>query len=275
MPGSHRTEADASSRSWRGVAIGAVVVATCAVIVAATAVVAWRDADTATEGTPDPNMLSAAVEPADSIGPDAFTPPVTADTAQICDRERFLRYLDERPDARREWVRVLDVDADTLEEYVMSLEPTVLPQDTLVTNHGLSGGKAYARLSLLEQGTAVLVEPVDPVQGAPPPGEPNPPDTVTTAATTTTGPTQPPNVVTRCKCGNPLLPPPDTTTSSSSTTSSTTTSPEGPEDEARPPAGEPPDEETTTTTVESSTEDTTTTLDSSDNVTPSPDQGPD
>lgn len=219
------------SAAWRGIAIGAVIVATCAVIIGVVAVVAWRNADTAPEGDESPGMLEAAFEPADSIGPNAFTPPVTTETPQICDKELFLEYLDERPDAQREWARVLNVDEDDLEEYVMSLEPIVLDDDTLVTNHGLADGKAYARLSLLEEGTAVLVEPPPEVT-----------ETPEESSTTSTAPPEEPRVVTRCKCGNPLLPPPDTTTTSSSTTSSTTTL-EEPEDDGNPPSDQPPSDE--------------------------------
>jgi len=61
-------------------------------------------------------------------------------------------------------------------DYVATLEPRVLLHDTRVTNHGFSGGRAVPLQSVLQAGTAVLVDAV----GVP---------------------------LTRCACGNPLAPP--------------------------------------------------------------------
>jgi hypothetical protein len=156
------------------------------------------------------------IEPAGEVGPHAFTPSVaTGDTqnalgaggegesaqgapAGACDTEKFLQELQKRPDAYREWGRVLGIPASELPAYIRGLKSAVLSKDTKVTNHGLKDGRAYPRQSVLTAGTAVLVD-----------GEGG-------ASASTTTLALPPGtapgggvVVTRCKCGNPLLPPGD------------------------------------------------------------------
>ena len=163
------------------------------------------------------------IEPADEVGPDAFTAPVDTASGGTCDKAALLAQLVSRPDALREWSTVLDVPQSEVATYIDSLQPHILEADTDVTNHGLHDGHAYARQSRLVAGTAVLVDPnfsPEPVTA----GTPNPADLDTTTSTptttdapttsmpTTTGPgstTLPgatPQPVTRCKCGNPLLP---------------------------------------------------------------------
>lgn len=139
-------------------------------------------------------------EPSGEVGPHAFTSPVDTNDSRVCDKQALLAKLQARPEAYREWARVLGVPEADVSAYVASLRASVLQSDLPVTNHGLKDGHAYPRSSVLGKGTAVLVDPVG-WHGAPA-GTP----------------------VTRCKCGNPLLPPPPTSsTTTSSTTSSTTT----------------------------------------------------
>lgn len=169
-------------------------------------------------------------EPASSIGPNAFTAPVTVEPG-ICDTAALIRELESRPDALREWAEVLEVPVESVPAYIETLEPRVLETDTAVTNHGLRDGQAYPRASVLQAGTAVLVdtEASAVVMNLPPESTPEVPEvpssstavpttpdstvasTTTTAMPTTTGPatTLPDGglPVTRCKCGNPLLPP--------------------------------------------------------------------
>lgn len=71
---------------------------------------------------------------------------------------------------------MLGVSVDDIPTYVRGLTPTVLLYDTRVTNHGFTNGRATAFQSLLQAGTAVLVD----AKG---------------------------NPVVRCRCGNPLLAP--------------------------------------------------------------------
>ncbi len=164
-------------------------------------------------GDSDGDSEERVFELAADVGPDAFTPSVVTDE-QTCDKDELMEELESRPDAHREWAEVLDVDEDEVADYIDTLESEVLDVDTAVINHGLADGQAYPRSSVLEAGTAVLV---DPEKGTP---------------------------VTRCKCGNPLLPPEDgeppaetTTTTEPEQETTTTTEPENGE----PPLnGEPP-----------------------------------
>jgi hypothetical protein len=96
----------------------------------------------------------------------------------VCDRELLIRSLVARPERLREWARVLDVSptARDVARYIRKLRPVTLTRDTRVTNHSFVGGQAVAFQSILQAGTAVLVDR----DGVP---------------------------VARCRCGNPLLKP--------------------------------------------------------------------
>ncbi|MDQ4005876.1 MAG: hypothetical protein M3135_06200, partial [Actinomycetota bacterium] len=105
-----------------------------------------------------------------------------------CARGRLVDFLESSPAKARAWIDVLNSDptlswsrgnrlsvAD-IRPYVFELTPVVLRTDTWVTNHGYSGGRATAIQSVLQAGTAVLVD----AYGVP---------------------------RVKCYCGNPLLPP--------------------------------------------------------------------
>jgi hypothetical protein len=127
-------------------------------------------------------------------GPDPFTPPTEkrgpkvvdvgsgpfggSGSDLVCDRELLIRSLVARPDRLREWARVLSVTptARGVARYIRKLRPATLTRDTRVTNHSFVGGRAVAFQSILQAGTAVLVDK----DGVP---------------------------VARCRCGNPLLEP--------------------------------------------------------------------
>lgn len=96
----------------------------------------------------------------------------------VCDRELLIRSLRARPDRVREWARVLDVDPDitAVARYIRGLRSVTLTRDTRVTNHSFVDGRAVGFQSILQAGTAVLVDE----KGVP---------------------------VVRCRCGNPLLKP--------------------------------------------------------------------
>lgn len=95
---------------------------------------------------------------------------------RVCDREAMVRYLTENPAKGRAWAATVGVAYGDLPGYLRGLTPTVLLYDTRVTNHGFANGRATALQSVLQAGTAVLVD----------------------------GSGQP---VAKCKCGNPLRPP--------------------------------------------------------------------
>lgn len=96
----------------------------------------------------------------------------------VCDRELLIRSLRAQPDRLREWARVLRLPPtpDAVARYVRRLRPVTLTRDTRVTNHSFVDGKAVPFQSILQAGTAVLVDR----DGRP---------------------------VARCRCGNPLLEP--------------------------------------------------------------------
>lgn len=239
------------------------------------------------------------IESSDKAGPDAFTAPVDTNDG-ACDPEKLVEELDSRPAAKAEWARVLGIDEEEVEDYIQTLEPKILETDTMVTNHGLHNNTAYARPSVLEEGTAVLVDPQFSLrldQVLPPelfttttrmttttPPEWNnmrragngPTSTTTTTvdeestttvdeeSTTTAGEGSTTTVpeegqpVTRCKCGNPLLPayapaapgPPRVEEPGTTTTTTlggrTTTTDESP----RATQVRPPSESSTSTTAE-------------------------
>lgn len=111
----------------------------------------------------------------------------TKDSAS-CDAQKLVDFLAANPDKAAAWVAALDADPDvvlpdgsrltvaTIPDYVATLTPLVLREDTRVTNHGFKDGKPTKLPSVLQKGTAVLVDD----HGVP---------------------------RTKCYCGNPLLPP--------------------------------------------------------------------
>jgi hypothetical protein len=94
----------------------------------------------------------------------------------VCDKRALIDFLLANADKARAWAGVHGIDVDEIEGYIRSLTDVVLQVDTRVTNHGFAGGVATAIDSVLQAGTAVLVDHF---------GVPR----------------------VRCYCGNPLLPP--------------------------------------------------------------------
>ena len=93
-----------------------------------------------------------------------------------CDAGKLAEFLADNPDKADAWAGVLDLEAAQIPEYLAGLTPVVLTADTLVTNHGFVDGAATPRQSVLQAGTAVMVD----AEGTP---------------------------RVRCSCGNPLTPP--------------------------------------------------------------------
>lgn len=120
---------------------------------------------------------AAGVVPASGVAPPPGSPPYGGSgDDRVCDREQLVAFLTDQPDRAAAWSGVLGVPVDEIGSFVRSLTPTVLLYDTRVTNHGFADGRATPRQSVLQAGTAVLVD-----------GNGDP--------------------VVRCRCGNPLLPP--------------------------------------------------------------------
>lgn len=94
----------------------------------------------------------------------------------VCDPQTLIDFLDAHPDRATAWADVFGLSTVEISSFVRSLTPVVLLRDTAVTNHGFATGRAVPRQSVLQAGSAVLVDGF----GVP---------------------------AVRCACGNPLLGP--------------------------------------------------------------------
>lgn len=145
---------------------------------------------------PDPYTTSPTKGPppaAASASPSASPTATTANGAKVvsgsseglyggtenqasCDVNQLSTFLTTHPDKGKAWAGVEGIAQSDIPAYLHSLTPVVLRTDTRVTNHGFSNGQATTFQSVLQAGTAVLVDS----HGVP---------------------------RVRCSCGNPLLPP--------------------------------------------------------------------
>jgi hypothetical protein len=99
----------------------------------------------------------------------------TRDLSQ-CDADQMIDFLAENAEKAAAWAAVQGISVEAVSGYISQLTPVVLTGDTRVTNHGFRGGEATPRQSVLQAGTAVLVD----IFGVP---------------------------RARCACGNPLVEP--------------------------------------------------------------------
>ncbi|HEX8805073.1 MAG TPA: DUF6777 domain-containing protein [Acidimicrobiales bacterium] len=98
--------------------------------------------------------------------------------AQVCDVQGLIDFLtdDANSGQAQAWAEAEGISVDDIESYVQGLTPVRLRYDTRVTNHGYADGEATPFQSVLQAGTAVMVDD-----------------------------TGVPRV--KCNCGNPLLAP--------------------------------------------------------------------
>ena len=75
-----------------------------------------------------------------------------------CDVERQVRLLTEDGGRARAFARGADISPAAVPEFLRGLTPVVLRADTRMTNHGYRGGSAVAFQSVLQAGTAVMVD---------------------------------------------------------------------------------------------------------------------
>jgi hypothetical protein len=137
--------------------------------------------------------IGTAVNPfLEGVGQDVSqTPPpkaagqVRGDTAGLyggtrrgtsCDAAKLVAFLQTHPEKGAAWAGVLKLTLQQIPSFVSQLTPLILRADTRVTNHGFEDGRVTSFSSILQAGTAVLVDK----QGVP---------------------------VVKCFCGNPLTPP--------------------------------------------------------------------
>nr|WP_030692242.1 DUF6777 domain-containing protein [Streptomyces globisporus] len=75
-----------------------------------------------------------------------------------CDVEQQVRYLSAEPAKNAAFASVVGVPANGVPAYLRSLTPLQLRVDTRVTNHGFRNGAATTYQSVLQAGTAVMVD---------------------------------------------------------------------------------------------------------------------
>jgi hypothetical protein len=93
-----------------------------------------------------------------------------------CDPDQMVTFLTAHPDKAAAWAGVEGIAASAVQSYIAGLTPVILRSDTAVTNHGFRSGKATTLHSVLQAGSAVLID----AYGVP---------------------------RAKCYCGNPLTPP--------------------------------------------------------------------
>jgi hypothetical protein len=76
----------------------------------------------------------------------------------VCDPQQLVAFLNAHQDKAVAWARVLGIASKDIGRYVATLTPVVLTGDTLVGNHGFRDGAATSLRSVLQAGTAVLVD---------------------------------------------------------------------------------------------------------------------
>jgi hypothetical protein len=141
------------------------------------------DPFTDSAAAPAPPSTVALADPVSLGSPDATAPPLAAPPAAAggqggtksyaggtpglyggtrdkasCDREQMISFLAANPSKARAWADAQGIGVDEVPTYIRSLTPVVLRGDTRVTNYGYSGGRPTARQSVLQAGTAVLVD---------------------------------------------------------------------------------------------------------------------
>ena len=180
----------AATRRRRLVRTPSVLIVTLLMIVSAGAVIVTslsgetvhREAVAATGALPPfvpangnpgvPLVSGSAVENTAAVTGD--TPGLYGGTrSDTCNAEGIRTYLEANPAKAQAWATAMEVPLAQVSPFLASLTPVTLRTDTAVTNHGFKDGVATPFQSVLQAGTAVLVDP----QGLP---------------------------RVRCYCGNPL-----------------------------------------------------------------------
>lgn len=77
---------------------------------------------------------------------------------ETCDKEALIGFMLDNLDKAAAWAGVQDIDVDDIPDFVRSLTDVILQIDTRVTNHGFRDGVANPINSVLQAGTAVLVD---------------------------------------------------------------------------------------------------------------------
>jgi len=75
-----------------------------------------------------------------------------------CNQQQMIDFLNANPSKARAWAEAQGITPGEIGSYISGLTPVLLRSDTRVTNHGFAGGRATAKQSVLQAGTAVLVD---------------------------------------------------------------------------------------------------------------------
>lgn len=136
---------------------------------------------TASVGNDRKGLRPPAAAASSSGGPATYvasTPGLYGGTRnyKTCNASQLISFLQANPGKAAAWASTLGIQPRQIAAYVNGLTSVLLRTDTRVTNHGYVDGHATSLQSLLEAGTAVMVDQY---------GRP----------------------VVKCYCGNPLTPP--------------------------------------------------------------------
>lgn len=77
---------------------------------------------------------------------------------EVCDKAQLVSFLSENADKAQAWADVQGIEPADIATYIDGLTDVILQTDTRVTNHGFSDGSAYPIDSVLQAGTAVLID---------------------------------------------------------------------------------------------------------------------
>ncbi|WP_217638055.1 serine/threonine-protein kinase, partial [Geodermatophilus poikilotrophus] len=123
------------------------------------------DANAAPGSPTAPSSVAGGSSPGGGTHPPADVP-VSGDTvglyggtgAEACDSDELATHLEAHPATAMTWAGAQGIEREDIRSFLVSLTPVVLRADTAVTNHGHRDGRARAFQSVLQAGTAVLVD---------------------------------------------------------------------------------------------------------------------
>jgi hypothetical protein len=111
-----------------------------------------------TTANPAATTTAPPIAVASNVG---TTPGLYGGTRAIgsCDVDAIDRFLAQNPDKAKAWADAQGIAPNEISAFLRRLTPVVLLADTRVTNHGYRNGVATPLQSVLQAGTAVLVDP--------------------------------------------------------------------------------------------------------------------
>ncbi|MFD1534088.1 DUF6777 domain-containing protein [Pseudonocardia aurantiaca] len=169
-----RPPAARGRRRWRGLLVAVVLLAVVATLVSVGFL----------QGNEEAAGGDVVAEPGGRLGRNPFMPPVGVDKPAVaapprsggtlvgdtpglyggtrniasCDAGAMATFLNQHPDRKVAWAGVQGITMEQVPSYVEGLTPALLRSDTSVTNHGFVDGRATVVPTVLQTGTAVLVD---------------------------------------------------------------------------------------------------------------------